>query len=232
MTKNEEVKLAIYENVNIPDEDKIPMIILYEERTNNLDEKDKNANKVYLDAYKKATSDCKKEIEKINTLISAGKYTEAKMQIVKAKKELQNVEKLVDETPATLTDTALSQVPKMLVNALSTFALQSVIHKLFKEEKKKLADKANAYVDKIDMYDDTKDMLKNQFTHALTDAPKLKDSITGELKSAAFINSIDALKGKKPVQNNNDFKKMAKRAIAKENKILDKLAEKVSQLSK
>ena len=232
MTKNEEVKLAIYENVNIPDEYKIPMIILYEERTNNLDEKDKNVNKVYLDAYKKATSDCKKEIEKINTLISAGKYTEAKMQIVKAKKELKNVEKLVDETPATLTDTALSQVPKMLVNALASFAVQSAIHKLFKDEKKKLADKANSMVDNTKMDDKVKTLAKKQITSSLTDKPTLGGSISDEVTSAVFTNSIAALRGKKPVQNNNDFKKMAKKAIDKENKILDKLAEKVSQLSK
>ncbi len=229
MTKNDKVKLAIYENKNLSEEDKISMIILYEEKAEDLTEKEKSANRIYLEAYKKATLECKKEINEIKKLIKDHKYSEAKKQIEKTKGVLKELEQIVDETPSTLTNTAIAQGSKMLVSGLASFTLKSIVDTVLKDEKRMLANATDEFLDQSNLDDSVKDIAKKQVDDTLRKKPKLGDEITSEITWEMLKNGFSLIKGNNPVQDRNTFKNKAKKQIEKEIEILDKLSNRISK---
>lgn len=229
MTKNDKVKLAIYENKNLSEEDKISMIILYEEKAEDLTEKEKSANRIYLEAYKKATLECKKEINEIKKLINDHKYSEAKKQIEKTKGALKELEQIVDKTPSTLTNTAIAQGSKMLVNGLASFTLKSIVDTVLKDEKRMLANATDKFLDQSNLDDSVKNIAKKQVDDTFRKKPKLGDEITSEITWEMLKNGFSLIKGNNPVQDRNTFKNKAKKQIEKEIEILDKLSNRISK---
>ena len=229
MTKNDKVKLAIYENKNLSEEDKISMIILYEEKAEDLTEKEKSANRIYLEAYKKATLECKKEINEIKKLINDHKYSEARKQIEKTKGVLKELEQIVDETPSTLTNTAIAQGSKMLVNGLASFTLKSIVDTVLKDEKRMLANATDKFLDQSNLDDSVKNIAKKQVDDTFRKKPKLGDEITSEITWEMLKNGFSLIKGNNPVQDRNTFKNKAKKQIEKEIEILDKLSNRISK---
>lgn len=229
MTKNDKVKLAIYENKNLSEEDKISMIILYEEKAEELTEKEKSANRIYLEAYKKATLECKKEINEIKKLLKDHKYSEAKKQIERTKGALKELEQIVDETPSTLTNTAIAQGYKMLVNGLASFTLKSIVDTVLKDEKRMLANATDKFLDQSNLDDSVKNIAKKQVDDTFRKKPKLSDEITSEFTWEMLKNGFSLIKGNNPVQDRNTFKNKAKKQIEKEIEILDKLSNRISK---
>lgn len=214
MNEIEKIRLAIYESDDITKEDKKVLLEAVEDRK-------ESANKVYLNAYKKAITEYRKDIKEIKSLLRNQELSKAYKKLQETKKSLNEVEKVVKDTPSDFNNTALSQLAKAIEMALISYTilkvLEPVIRKAEVAAKKKIMEKE-------------KDLPKKKRTIKNTDptfSANLPETFAEELGMMGLKDVVDTIRGKHPAQDSNTFKKMALNKIEKEKKILDKIESKI-----
>jgi len=229
MNKLDKVKLSIYEDVNLSNDDKLHLLILAEEKHEEISDEDKSANRIFIEAYKDAAGKYHDDIKEAKELLNQSRYTHASIKLKVARNDLLKLNKLVDETPSTLTQTAISQCVSVLKNALISYTIQTVIDKLFSKQKKELENVGTTYIDNTQMSKEQKKIAKEGLKKTLG-KPSIVDCVTDEISMELIKDGLKLLSGKNPITDRNHFKDVAKKRIKKELDLIDRLEGQIQKL--
>ena len=233
MNNYDKVKLAIYENANITEDNRYRLLELLEERQNDNAEYVENVNKVFLTSYKKAAFDYKKDIKDIKTMIKNKEFVKARLKIKVAFKNLSDLEQIVDKVPQTITSTAISHCATILAGTGIDFVEEFLAYNLiFKKNKDSITKNANKIIDKTVPTNTMKRSLKRAVQATVNTKPSIKGSLkyaTG--RDIASTVSTSLIIGQN-IRDSNTFKSMVKQQIYKERRTLEKLDDKLKIMGK
>ena len=210
MNDVDKIRLAIYEDKTLSDKDKEILL----EAT---DEEKVSSNKIYINAYRKAATQYKNDIKEVKSLINDKELRKALKKLKETRTSLDELEKLVKDTPSTLTDTLLSQMIEISANVLVGFAICKALEPAFK--------RLNEHYKKE--YEEMKKLFPDKKipkpVSAETGSSIFKSALIESIGWVGFKDLYSTLKTHDPVSNTNLFKNRALKKISKEKKLLDKL---------
>jgi hypothetical protein len=221
MDQLDKVRLAIYERTDLSHEDKRDLLILAEEKAEEVPEEAKRANKVYMDSYMEATKKCEKDIKEAKEYIKDEKYAQAEVKLKIAKNDLYKLDKIVEETPSTLSQTALSQCVNALINTVTTYSAEVLVDKLFNDQKKEMERVSKEYINNLDMSKEAKKTMNKSIEKSLG-KPSLTDTAADSVTWELIKDLMKLIRGKDPVASGNKFKQLAHKKISKD---IDKVAD-------
>jgi hypothetical protein len=228
MDKRDKERLAIYESDKLSNDEKIELLIYKESKDDDLTDGERNANKVYIDAFKKVSDEFYDEIKEIKDYIDKEEYDKAESCISKAQTKLKNIEDKVKETPSTLTATGVAQCSTLLRNVLSSYTLKSAVNKFLGNEKRMVTKAADTFVKHADLDDNEHDKAQKAINSYL----KQKKLYLGNVNLDMLKSGYEEIRGFKPVDDVNKYKDRALNLIKKEQYILDKLESRIKFMTK
>lgn len=234
MTDYDKIRLAIYEKADITEDERQELLILAEERKNDSND-DSNeyiekSNRVFQNAYVKASVDYKNDIKIIKSLIKKGEYNKASEKIKKAKKDLMDLDRIVDNTPVTMSTTIMSHCFMVLKNSLISYSTKKIAQAIIGNKKHKAQGIANVTIDRMSIPNEFKDLAKKEIRSTLNDKPKLLEDIYDQLMWDAVKTGYKTIIRKEKIEDRNEFKMMAKKEIRKELTVLARLDAKLRRL--